>query len=355
MIDGCGRKIEYIRISVTDRCNLRCVYCMPEEGVPFVPHEEILSFDEILRLARVFAGLGIRKIKLTGGEPLVRKGIVHLVRQLKQIPEIEQVTITTNGILLSEYMEHLAEAGIDGINISLDTLNPVLYRKITRRGELDRVLAGFYKALEYPEIPLKINCVPFGVSRKNGQVLPEEKRIGQEEQFGLETQSVQEERFGHELIQIAQLAKKNNVHVRFIEMMPIGLGKEYDTKTENMLLAELKETFGAYQISEERLGNGPGHYYSFPDFKGKIGFISAVSHKFCSKCNRIRLTSQGYLKTCLQYEAGVDLKQLLRGGATDEELRRAMETAILQKPVSHHFGEKLDMHDETHIMAQIGG
>lgn len=333
MIDGCGRTIDYIRISVTDRCNLRCVYCVPKEGVPSVPHKEILSFDEIMRLVRVFADLGIRKIKLTGGEPLVRKGIVSLVRQLKQVPGIEQVTITTNGVRLSEYVDQLAEAGIDGINLSLDTLDPDLYERITRRRELDKALEGFYKALEYPEIPLKINCVPMEIPKQNMVGLSEEKRY----------------------TEIAELAKKYKVHVRFIEMMPIGLGKEYDTKTEDKLLAELEEKFGSYQINREVLGNGPGHYYTFPGFKGKIGFISAVSHKFCDKCNRVRLTSQGYLKTCLQYDTGIDLKQLLRGGATDEELRLAVEKAIGHKPIGHHFGEKLDGHDETHIMAQIGG
>lgn len=368
MIDGCGRKIDYIRISVTDRCNLRCVYCMPEKGVPFVPHKEILSFDEILRLVRVLADLGIRKIKLTGGEPLVRKGIVSLVCQLKRIPGIEQVTITTNGILLSDYMEQLAEAGIDGINLSLDTLNPDLYERITRRRELDKALEGFFKALEYPEIPLKINCVPMEIPKQNmcdlsesmllGQELPEEKWFEQEQKL-LErnSQEWQSEQNPPEqnLMEIAELAKKYKVHVRFIEMMPIGLGKEYDTKTEDKLLTELEEKFGSYQINKEVLGNGPGHYYTFSGFKGKIGFISAVSHKFCDKCNRVRLTSQGYLKTCLQYDAGVDLKQLLRGGAADVELRLAVENAIGHKPIGHHFGERLDGHDETHIMAQIGG
>lgn len=344
MIDGFGRNIDYIRISVTDRCNLRCVYCMPAGGVASVPHEEILSFDEILRSVRIFADFGIQKIKLTGGEPLVRKGIVSLVRQLKQIPGIEQVTITTNGILLADYMEQLADAGIDGINLSLDTLNPDLYERITRRRELDKALIGFCKALEYPEIPLKVNCVPMGMQKQNVQ----------ESLEGYSSEQVQMLP-GQNLAEIAELAKKYKVHVRFIEMMPIGIGKKYGTKTEDMLLAELKEKFGNYQISEEVLGNGPGHYYEFPDFKGKIGFISAVSHKFCSGCNRVRLTSQGYLKTCLQYETSVNLKQLLRGGATDAELCRAIEMAILQKPVGHHFGEKLSLHDEMHTMAQIGG
>ena len=167
---------------------------------------------------------------------------------------------------------------------------------------------------------------------------------------------------------MAELAKNESVHVRFIEMMPIGIGREYRGKTEDELLAELREAFGDYEISEDMLGNGPAHYYTFPGFKGKIGFISAVSHKFCHKCNRVRLTSQGYLKTCLQYDTGADLKQLLRGGATDEELSRAIKQAVLQKPAGHHFGEaqdsygkakhfgeEQDQHDETNMMAQIGG
>lgn len=324
MIDGHGRKIDYLRISLIDRCNLRCVYCMPEDGVDMVPHEEILTYEEILRLAKVFAGLGFRKIKLTGGEPLVRKEAVKLVREIKATPGIEKVTLTTNGTLLGEIMDELAEAGIDGINLSLDTLKPEVYEKIVRRDRFAQAMEGFEAALKHPEIPLKINCVPMGME-------------------------------GQAVLDMAELAKKYPVHVRFIEMMPIGLGKQFDFSSEDSILQGLKERYGEYVPYKKELGNGPGHYYSFDGFKGKIGFISAISHKFCDACNRVRLTAQGYLKTCLQYDIGVDLKKLLRDGAEDEELRKAIEEAICQKPIGHQFGSALEEHAESHMMAQIGG
>lgn len=324
MIDGHGRKIDYLRISLIDRCNLRCVYCMPEDGVDMVPHEEILTYEEILRLAKVFAGLGFRKIKLTGGEPLVRKEAVKLVREIKATPGIEKVTLTTNGTLLGEIMDELAEAGIDGINLSLDTLKPEVYEKIVRRDRFAQAMEGFEAALKHPEIPLKINCVPMGME-------------------------------GQDVLDMAELAKKYPVHVRFIEMMPIGLGKQFDFSSEDSILQGLKERYGEYVPYKKELGNGPGHYYSFDGFKGKIGFISAISHKFCDACNRVRLTAQGYLKTCLQYDIGVDLKKLLRDGAEDEELRKAIEEAICQKPIGHQFGSALEEHAESHMMAQIGG
>ncbi len=324
MIDGYGRTIDYIRISVTDRCNLRCVYCMPEEGVGPVAHEDILTYDEILRLAEIFAALGVRKVKLTGGEPLVRKNIEALVAGLRKIPGIREVTLTTNGVGLEEKMEALAAAGIGGINLSLDTLDPDVFEKITRKKAFDEVMRGFHAALAYPQIPLKINCVPMG--------LP-----------------------GQDVTEVARLAKEYPVHVRFIEMMPIGLGSKFDFQSEDFILRLLAARYGEYQPYEKRLGNGPGHYYSFPDFRGKVGFISAISHKFCDSCNRVRLTSQGYLKTCLQYDIGTDLRKLLRENADDEILQRAVAEAISKKPKSHQFTENVGEHREMHTMSQIGG
>lgn len=326
MTDGYGRVIDYIRISVTDRCNLRCVYCMPPEGVQSVCHDAILRYDEILRLAEIFASLGIQKIKLTGGEPLVRKGLPQLVADLKQIPGIGRVTITTNGLGLKEQMQALAGAGIDGINLSLDTLNPAVFEKITRRPAFDQVTEGLQEALKYPEIPLKINCVPMKMAGQN-------------------------------VVEIAKLARNYKIHVRYIEMMPIGLGKNYGFQSEEEILEELETAYGPCHPFDGTLGNGPGHYVSFEGFAGKIGFISAISHKFCERCNRVRLTSQGFLKTCLQYERGADLRELLRGGASDEEIRSAAEAAIRSKPASHQFLQRreTDTDKETHTMSQIGG
>ncbi|MCI7098094.1 MAG: GTP 3',8-cyclase MoaA [Lachnospiraceae bacterium] len=324
MIDSYGRVIDYLRISVIDRCNLRCVYCMPEEGLEMTSHEEVLTYGEIVRICKIMAGTGLKKIKLTGGEPLVRKDLPKLAGRLKAIPGIEKVTLTTNGILLGQLMEELHDAGIDSINISLDTLDRELYAKITRRDQLDAVQKGIETALKYPDISLKINCVPMG--------LP-----------------------GQDLSEIASLAKDHRIHVRFIEMMPIGYGKNYRFVGEDEILGQLEAEFGRSEIYQGKLGNGPCHYYSFEGFQGKIGFISAISHKFCSECNRVRLTSQGFLKTCLQYNTGNDLKLPMRTGASDEELKKLITRTINEKPVGHRFLEDEIRNENNLNMSQIGG
>lgn len=326
MIDRCGRNIDYLRVSVTDRCNLRCIYCMPEDGAQLVDRSLILQEEEIVRICAVMARLGIRKIKLTGGEPLVRAGMPSMVKKLKGLPGIETVTLTTNGILLKEQMAALAGAGLDGLNISLDTTDRLCYQKITRRNQLENTLAAIEEALNYPQVSLKINCVPLGI--------PEQ-----------------------DLGEIAALARKYPIHVRFIEMMPIGLGKEFSGMPEEEVMRILEKRFPPLiPYQGERLGNGPCHYYTIEGFRGKIGFISAVSHKFCGDCNRIRLTSQGYLKTCLQYTAGRDLRAIVRGGKTDEYLKEAILEALSEKPEGHAFLEKARV-DKTEklCMSQIGG
>ena len=324
MRDQYGRTIDYMRISLTDRCNLRCIYCMPEEGICQIPREEILGQDEIMKICRLAGELGISRIKLTGGEPLVRRICVPLVKELKALPGISQVTLTTNGILLKEQLPGLMEAGLDALNISLDTLEAENFRRITRRNELDRTLEGLEAALSYPSLKVKINCVP----------------TFQTDQ---------------ELLQVAALARENPLHVRFIEMMPIGLGKDFTARDENSVKKILEKKYGILTPVSEILGNGPCHYYTLGDFKGKIGFISALSHKFCNQCNRVRLTSTGYLKGCLQFENGVDLKALLRNGASDEILKNALQKAIFEKPAGHNFQEKKNGREESHIMSQIGG
>ena len=326
MIDRCGRDIDYLRISVTDRCNLRCIYCMPEEGVKLVDKSLILQEPEIIRVCRVMAELGICKIKLTGGEPLVRPGMASMIRQIKEIPGIKKVTLTTNGILLKEQMKGLAQAGLDGLNISLDTLDAECYKSISRRNKLDETLEGIREAMKYPEISLKINCVPLGI--------PEQ-----------------------DLCRIAMMARDYPIHVRFIEMMPIGYGKEFRGMPEEEVIGILRACFGKLSpYKGEQLGNGPCHYYTIEGFCGKIGFISAISHKFCSKCNRIRLTSQGYLKTCLQYTAGRDLREIIRAGGTDEELKALILDALAEKPEGHAFLEKApEDATEKLCMSQIGG
>lgn len=326
MIDRCGRNIDYLRISVTDRCNLRCIYCMPEEGIRLTGRENILQEPEIIRVCRVMAELGIKKIKITGGEPLVRPRMPGLIHQIKAIPGIEKVTLTTNGILLKKQIKELAEAGLDSLNISLDTLDREGFLKITRRDFLDDTLAGIKEAMKYPNVQLKINCVPLGIEEQN-------------------------------LCDIAEFAHKYPVHVRFIEMMPIGYGSYFTGMSQENIVSLLEEKFGILSPYKGLpLGNGPCKYYTVDGFQGKIGFISAISHKFCSECNRIRLTSQGYLKTCLQYTAGRDLREALRNGGTDEELKEIIKAALSEKPDGHHFREKAKEDDtESLCMAQIGG
>ena len=309
MQDRFGRKIEYIRVSVTDRCNLRCIYCMPQEGVTSVSHAEILTFDEIERFCRIAAGMGITRIKLTGGEPLVRRGLPVLAGKLKQIHEVEHVTLTTNGTLLKEQLPELTVNGLDAVNISLDTLNEEQYRRMTRGGKLEQVLEGIEAALACPGLPVKINCVPL--------------RDGSSE----------------DVLRLAELARDCAVDVRFIEMMPIGLGRAFAGKSTREIKILLERKFGKSQPYEQPLGNGPAEYVQFPGFRGRIGFISALTHKFCHTCNRLRLTSEGMLKPCLQYGDGTDIKALLRGGAGDEEIAEAIRQAVYKKPACHQFGE----------------
>lgn len=312
MRDQFGRNIDYMRVSVTDRCNLRCVYCMPAEGVPYVSHQEILSFDEIVRICRIGAELGITKLKLTGGEPLVRKGLPELLKMLKKIPGIEQVTLTTNGTLLKGQINELVSSGLDSVNISMDTLDADKYREVTRGGSVEKVLEGLDAAAEFPKLRVKVNCVPL-------------KGADNEE-----------------YIRLALLAKEGKADVRFIEMMPIGMGKVFAGQSGEEIYSILEQAYGEAEGYNGRLGNGPAVYMQFPGFQKQVGFISAVSHQFCGSCNRIRLTSEGYLKPCLQYAGGTDLKALLRNGEDDDTIRREMKHTIYSKPAGHQFSAVYD-------------
>ena len=324
MTDGFGRTIDYLRISVTDKCNLRCKYCMPPEGVEHLPHEEVLTLEEIARLAKILAGLGIRKVRLTGGEPMVRKNLLWLVKALKEDAGIEEVAMTTNGILFAPQARAYREAGLDSINISLDTLEEDEFAEITGKRELSRVLAAMDAAYEQG-LKVKINCVPV--------------REWNEEQ----------------LVRLALLAKDRKTDVRFIELMPIGCGKKYEGIPSEEILEKLERVYGKAEEQrnteeQENAGQGagkgtdryvgPARYVLFPGFAGKIGFISPLSHKFCSECNRIRLTCEGRLKLCLHYQNGVELKPLLRSGASDEEIAETVREAVLKKPQEHHFKEQ---------------
>ena len=320
MKDGFGRTIDYLRISVTDRCNLRCRYCMPEEGVDQLSHEEILRYEDVLRLASIFAKLGVRKVRLTGGEPLARKGLAALVEGLRAIDGIREVAVTTNGTLLTDQLPGLLAAGLTGVNISLDTLREETFSQITRREGVGRTVAAIDACLA-AGLPVKVNCVP---------IAPEE-----------------------ELVELAGLAKDRPLAVRFIELMPIGLGKDLRGRREDELRALLERAYGPMAPYEGHLGSGPSRYVAPSGFQGQIGFISSLSHQFCDRCNRVRLTANGFLKTCLQYDRGVWLRPLL--GGPDEGLEEAILAAVRDKPAAHQFAKGQVAGGERHIMSQIGG
>jgi len=324
MTDGRGRTIDYLRVSLTDRCNLRCVYCMPAQGVEPEPYENLLTLEEIARVCAAAARLGISKIKLTGGEPLVRKGCAQLVGMLKSIPGIREVTMTTNGVLLPRELPALVEAGLDAVNISLDTLDPEKFLALTRRPLEGNVREAIRQALA-AGIRVKVNAIPI------------------------------EEYNGGGLGDLAALAKDQPMDVRFIELMPIGEGKNLTPIGNEEVRRRLEAAYGPMTPWQGRRGNGPAVYYSLPGFTGKIGFISAISHEFCGSCNRVRLTSTGFLKLCLHYNDGVPLRELIRRGAGEEELAGVIREAILKKPLHHDFGGCETPNMDHHTMSQIGG
>lgn len=322
MFDSSSRNIHYLRLSVTDLCNLRCRYCMPD-GVEKLEREAVLTYEEFLRLAALFAQCGIDTVRVTGGEPLVRKNVAQLVAGLKAIPGIRKVTMTTNGILLAHQLPALLAAGLDSVNISLDTLRPEAFRQITARDEFAAVQVGLQAALE-SGIPVKLNCVP---------------------QAGVNE---------GELEDLAALAENRPLQVRFIEMMPIGYGAAMPCISGPELRQRFARRWPELQpLTEAAFGDGPAVYYTVPGWQGSIGFIAAVHGKFCASCNRVRLTSQGFLRPCLASEAGCDLRALLRSGADDTQLLAAIRETIWAKPREHHF-EDSSM-PATRGMYRIGG
>ena len=323
MKDGYGREINYIRISLTDRCNLRCVYCMPH-GTQLVSREEILRQQEIVRVVRAAAGLGINRVKVTGGEPLVRRCCVDLIRELKQVPGIDNVTLTTNGILLKDHLKALKDAGIDGINVSLDTADPGQYRELTGGGDVSKTIDAINASVR-AGIRTKINAV----------VLDE----------GWDS--------------VLSFARDLPVDVRYIEMMPIGFGSRFTRSDNRTVFHAIREQYPGIIRDPSSHGNGPAVYYRIPGWKGSVGFISAIHGKFCDSCNRLRLTSMGYLKTCLSYEDGTDLRAILRDEEIPEErrdacLQGAIAEAVARKPKAHCFDHPESI-TEKHLMASIGG
>lgn len=329
MKDSYGRTIDYMRISVTDRCNLRCRYCMPE-GIETLPMRELLTFEEILQIVQAAVSLGITKIKITGGEPLVRKDIARLVGMIHAVEGVASVTMTTNGVLLREHLEELVKNGLDAVNISLDTMNAAEYEQITGRDELKNVLAGI-EAAEKTGLKVKVNTVLWDNACRD------------------------------ELFPILQLAKERNIDVRYIELMPIGEGKMGKGLSGEEWLHRLRKQYPALCEDDRVHGNGPAKYYRIPGFCGSVGFINAVHGKFCENCNRIRLSSTGQLKPCLCYGETADLRKIVRQcnpsgnkKQIQEALADAMAAAIREKPKAHCFETRSEI-TEKKKMVSIGG
>lgn len=326
MFDSYARSIDYLRVSVTNRCNLRCKYCMPEEGVEDLGHDIILSLEEIAHLVKVAARIGIQKVRLTGGEPLVRRNITKLIADIAQIPKINDIAITTNGMLFADMAEELKTAGLTRVNFSLDSLDPETFRYITTRGSLNDVIRSISKALEMGMAPIKINTVVM-------------KGIND-----------------HEILDFVELAKKMPLHVRFIEFMPVGDLPFY--KTDRVVtVSQIRETIEQkYELYKGAViqGNGPAKSYRIRGGMGTVGFISAMSDHFCSECNRIRMTADGKLRGCLFAKEEFNLKLALQNHASDEKLADIFSKAIREKPQRHHMDEGWGA-DNKRKMYQIGG
>jgi len=326
VFDSYARSIDYLRVSVTNRCNLRCKYCMPEEGVEDLGHDIILSLEEIAHLVKVAARIGIQKVRLTGGEPLVRRNITKLIADIAQIPKINDIAITTNGMLYADMAEELKAAGLTRANFSLDSLDPETFKYITTRGSLNDVIRSISKALEMGMAPIKINTVVM-------------KGIND-----------------HEILDFVELAKKMPLHVRFIEFMPVGDLPFYKTDrvvTVSQIRETIEQKYELYKGAAIQ-GNGPAKSYRIRGGMGTVGFISAMSDHFCSECNRIRMTADGKLRGCLFAKEEFNLKLALQNHASDEKLADIFSKAIREKPQRHHMDEGWGA-DNKRKMYQIGG
>lgn len=326
MTDRYGREITYLRVSVTDRCNFRCQYCMPPEGVELLPHNQVLRNEEFLRLIRLFTELGVRHIRLTGGEPTVRRGFTDLVAAIHELPGVETIAVTSNGVLLPQMLPELLDHGLTGVNISLDSLQEDTFNRITRtKGYLPTVLEAVDRCLD-AGLNTKLNCV--AMKGVNDTEIP----------------------------RIAALAKDRPLHVRFIEYMPIGKHDYEKAVYADDILNTLRSS--GLRLTEDTSphGNGPARYYKPEGYAGSVGVISAMSHCFCDTCNRVRMTSEGFLKLCLQYNVGANLRDPLREGASDEELKALILNTLDLKPRQHTF---LDYREKEFVddrdMSRIGG
>ncbi|MDX6510447.1 MAG: 3,8-cyclase [Gaiellaceae bacterium] len=325
--DGWGREIRSVRVSVTDKCNFRCTYCMPAEGLEWLGRAEILSFEEIARLVRVLASLGVDEVRLTGGEPLVRRDLPALVEMLAGIPGVRDLSLTTNGVLLDRLAGPLVAAGLKRINVSLDSLSHVRFAELTRRDALDSVLRGLEEAERYPELrPIKVNCVAI-------------KGFTEEE-----------------IPALAELARRKPYVVRFIEFMPLDadeIWREDQVLTGGEIRALIEERYGPL-VELPAKASSTAKRYGFADGIGELGFVNPVSEPFCSSCDRIRLTADGQLRTCLFSRREWDLKTPLRDGSSDEQLVAALRNAVAHKELKHRINERGFVR-ASRSMSQIGG
>lgn len=324
-LDPYQRRIDYLRLSVTDRCNLRCVYCMPADGVPKLAHRDVLTYEEVLRLANIATQMGISKIRITGGEPLVRKDILFLCDHIARIGGLQSLSITTNGLLLAPYARDLWGAGIKRINISLDTLDPQKYAAIARRDSFQEVWQGIETALEIGFNPIKLNVVVMrGIN-------------------------------DDEIEAMARLTYTYPFHVRFIEFMPFQAEEHEHKFLSSDAIEERLSLVAPLTPVQSRHSNGPARHYRFPGAKGKIGIISPVSHHFCPACNRLRVTADGKLRTCLFATEETDLRNPLRQGASDAEIIAVIRGAIDLKPEKHALESDAFRKCITRPMFAIGG
>jgi cyclic pyranopterin phosphate synthase len=330
MLDKFEREINYLRVSITDRCNLHCSYCRPIEGVSLQGHDDILRYEEIIRIVSVAVKMGLIKVRLTGGEPLVRRGFIEFITALKRIDGLQDISLTTNGILLEEFAQNIFDAGIRRINVSLDSLNKDKYFRITNGGNLDTVLRGIAKAEEVGFSPIKINTVAI-------------KGFNDDE-----------------VLEFAQLALNKPFQVRFIELMPVGQAKA-DYSEDYLPAAQLMQIItGRYKLekvsAEKSRSDGPATIFKIKGGRGEIGFINPVSSHFCSTCNRLRLTADGKLRTCLLKEDEFDLKKAIRNSCSDEDLEKYIREAILLKPKQHDLSCTQEHLKKCHRnMSAIGG
>lgn len=324
--DNNNRTINYLRLSVTDRCNLRCIYCMPEEGIDFIPHREILSYEEMLHLVRIAVRAGICKVRLTGGEPLVRKGALKFIEALSALEGLAEITLTTNGVLLKDYAEGLRDCGICRINISMDTLQPEKFHHITGRDFFDRVWEGIYEAERLGFDPIKINVVAM-------------KGVNDDE-----------------ILDFARLTLEKPYHIRFIEFMPVGESNGWSSD-KFISIDEIKDHISSLGKLRPILHNGmdgPAQRYMLQGAKGELGFIGSLSNHFCEKCNRLRLTAEGHLRGCLFSDKETDLKTPLRNGEDDRHLLDLIRLTIKNKPKNHGIIEP-EPRKCVRQMSSIGG